>query len=108
MAVVYKHTRMDSGLPFYIGIGKTIARAYSKNDRSQLWFNYVKKYGYNVEIIHSNISWEQSCELEKKYIKQYGRLSDKTGILVNLTDGGDGICGYKHTEKTKKIGRAHV
>jgi hypothetical protein len=101
MAVVYQHRRLDTNEIFYIGIGKTEKRAYSKHDRSVLWNRYVNKFGYYVEILHKDITWEESCNLEMFYIKYYGRLNNHTGILVNLTDGGDGIKGYKHTDETK-------
>lgn len=103
MAIVYQHRRLDTNEIFYIGIGKTEKRAYSKHDRSVLWNRYVNKFGYYIEILHKNITWEESCNLEMFYIKQYGRLNNHTGILVNLTDGGDGIKGYKHTDKTKDL-----
>jgi Mor family transcriptional regulator len=102
MAVVYKHTRMDNGLPFYIGIGKTIKRAKSKRERNKYWHNIVNKYGYNIEILHTNISWEEACELEKKYIKQYGRTDLGLGPLVNMTDGGEGVINISQ-ESRKKI-----
>jgi Mor family transcriptional regulator len=101
MAVVYKHTRMDNGLPFYIGIGKTIRRAKSKKSRNKYWHNIVNKYGYNIEILHTNVSWEKSCELEKKYIKQYGRFDLCLGPLVNMTDGGEGTINISDETKDK-------
>jgi hypothetical protein len=102
MAIVYQHIRKDTNEVFYIGIGKKQSRAYSKHDRSLLWNRYVNKFGYDVEILHKDISWEEACDLEISYIKHYGRLNNKTGILVNLTDGGDGIKGYSHTNETKE------
>ena len=49
---LYRHTYVDTGLPFYIGIGKidfdknTIRgqyhRAYNKWNRSRLWLNKTK------------------------------------------------------------------
>ena len=101
MAVVYKHTRMDNGLPFYIGIGKTIARAKSKKNRNKYWHNIVNKCGYNIEILHTNVSWEQSCELEKQYIKQYGRSDLGLGPLVNMTDGGEGTINLSDETREK-------
>jgi hypothetical protein len=101
MAIVYQHRRLDTNEIFYIGIGKEEKRAYSKHDRSVLWNRYVNKFGYNVEILHKDISWEEACNLEMFYIKNYGRVSNRTGILVNLTNGGDGIKGYSHTDETK-------
>jgi hypothetical protein len=103
MAVVYQHIRKDTNQIFYIGIGKTEKRAYSKHDRSVLWNRYVNKFGYNIEILHKDISWEESCNLEMLYIKNYGRINNHTGILVNLTNGGDGIKGYLHTDETKEF-----
>jgi group I intron endonuclease len=103
MAIVYQHRRLDTNEIFYIGIGKSNKRAHSKYDRSMLWNRYVNKFGYYVEILHENISWEDACNLEIFYIKKYGRINNSTGILVNLTNGGDGIKGYSHTNETKEL-----
>lgn len=94
MAIVYKHIRKDTKQPFYIGIGKQEKRAYLKYRRNQYWYNIVNKYGYEIEIIHNDITWEEACELEKKYIKKYGRVDINTGILANMTDGGEGNNNY--------------
>jgi hypothetical protein len=94
MAIVYQHIRKDNKQPFYIGIGKTIARAKSIHSRNDYWKNIVKKYGYEIEILKSDISWQEACEIEKKYIKKYGRCDNGTGILCNMTDGGDGNNNY--------------
>ena len=103
MAIVYQHIRKDTNQIFYIGIGKTEKRAYSKHDRSVLWNRYVNKFGYNIEILHKDISWDEACNLEMFYITNYGRINNHTGILVNLTNGGDGIKGYLHTDETKEF-----
>ena len=104
MAIVYQHLRNDTNEIFYIGIGKEIKRAYSKNNRSIFWKRIINKYGYTIEIIHQDIDWFYACKLEKFYIKYYGRIDLKTGTLCNLTDGGEGILGYKHSiEHIEKI-----
>jgi hypothetical protein len=90
MAVVYQHIRKDTNQIFYIGIGKKEKRAYDKDGRNLYWNRIVNFTDYIVEIIHSNISWDEACVLEKYYIKKYGRRDLNTGILCNLTDGGDG------------------
>jgi len=94
MAVVYKHIRLDSNLPFYIGIGKDEKRAYEKRSRNKHWNHVAKKCGYSVEIIHSDVSWEFACEKEIELIEKYKRTSEG-GTLVNLTAGGEGTLGWR-------------
>jgi hypothetical protein len=102
MAVLYRHVK-PSGEVFYIGIGQNKERAYSKASRSLHWTNTIEKCGYEVEILKSDLSWEDACEIEQILIKYYGRKDLQEGSLVNLTAGGEGIQGYTHTEKTKHI-----
>lgn len=101
MAIVYRHIRLDKNEPFYIGIGDVEARAYNKVSRSKLWKN-IAKVGYEVEILFEGLTWEEACEKEKEFILLYGRRDLGTGTLVNLTDGGEGTFGYRHTEKVKE------
>lgn len=102
MAIVYQHRRLDTNEIFYIGIGKDIKRAYDKNMRSRYWKYIVNKYGYGIDILINGCSWEQACEIEVGMIESYGRKDLGTGILINLTDGGDGANGYKHSEEIKE------
>lgn len=102
MAIVYRHIRLDSKQPFYIGIGKDLKRAYTKYSRSHRWNFIVNKYGYEVEILFYDLSWDDSIEKEKEFIKLYGRLDNNTGILVNMTDGGDGSLGIIQSEESKE------
>lgn len=102
MAIVYRHRRNDTNEVFYIGIGKTEKRAFNKNNnRSNFWHNIINKTSYSVEIIAKELSWKDACELECLLIQEYGRKDLKTGSLVNLTSGGDGSKGFKHTEEYK-------
>ena len=93
MAVVYKHYKKDTKELFYIGIGLKTERAYSKKSRNNLWHNIVKKHEYYIEIYKDNISYAEAKNEEKKLISLYGRLDLNTGILCNMTDGGDGNIG---------------
>lgn len=86
MAVVYLHKKKNNDEVFYIGIGLNEDRAYSSKGRNIHWERVVNKYGYNVEIVESDIDWETACELEKYLIKKYGRDN-----LTNMTDGGEGL-----------------
>ena len=103
MAITYRHRRNDTNEIFYIGIGKKDNRAYIKSNRSDWWKRVVNKVGYTVDIIANNISWEDACELEMFLISEYGRVDNKTGQLINQTNGGDGNdywLGKKRSKKT--------
>jgi hypothetical protein len=88
MAIVYLHKRKDNNEIFYVGIGKSEKRAYSKINRNKYWHNIVNKYDYNVEITHNDICLEESYIIEKYLISFW----KENGIieLCNLTDGGEG------------------
>lgn len=96
---VYRHLKPCNEV-FYIGIG-TIKRPHSKHNRNKHWKNIVNKHGYKIEILHENLSWNLACEIEICLIKFYGRKDLGLGKLVNMTDGGDGVLGFKHSEKSK-------
>ncbi len=92
---VYFHLNAITGKVFYVGIGIKF-RPYRKSGRSLFWNRVVNKYGYRVEIIHTFDCWEKAKSAEKYYIKKFGRVDLKTGTLVNLTDGGDGVLGCRN------------
>ena len=95
MAVVYQHTRLDTNEIFYIGIGKTEKRAYNTtNHRNNYWKNIINKTEYKIEILFNDLTWNESCQIEKYLIKYYGRKDLGLGTLVNLTNGGDGTLGH--------------
>jgi len=100
---VYGHFTPNTNVPFYIGKG-TGNRAWRKQNRNVLWYDIVNKHGYEVKILHDNLS--ESCALfeEINLITLYGRITDSTGILVNITSGGEGggMTGRHHSEKTKQ------
>lgn len=115
MAIVYQHRRKDTNEIFYIGIcddHRKSIRPYSHYNRNKFWHNIVNKAGYIVEITHSDIIWEEACVIEKYLISFYGRRDLKTGILVNLTDGGEGVINLVYTETARekmskaKLGKA--
>ena len=110
MAYVYRHIRLDKNQPFYIGIGLSECnynRAYqkSKTKRSKYWHN-IAKNGYCVEIIMSDITKNEAFEKEIEFIKLYGRADIGTGILCNLTNGGENppiISGDRNSSKRKDV-----
>lgn len=107
MAIVYLHKRKDNKEVFYVGIGKEKKRAFVVENRSNIWKRYINKHEYFVEILIEDISWKEACEIEKELIRFYGRRDLGFGELLNLTDGGDGSLGRKHTDEAKKkIGKS--
>jgi len=101
MAYLYRHIRLDKNEPFYIGIGSYPKRAYSNRDRNKYWKNIVNNFGYEVDIVLDDLTWEEACKKEKEFISLYGRFQFG-GILCNMTDGGDGGFGVIVSEETKE------
>lgn len=104
MAYVYRHIRLDKNEPFYIGIGRDdggkFKRAFSKKSRNIHWTRIVENSDYKVEILFDELDWNNACIKEKELISLYKRKSkNKDGILCNMTDGGDGVCGYSPTKE---------
>lgn len=91
---VYFHLRLNDGKVFYVGKGKG-NRAYDKRNRNKYWNNIVNKYGYDVIIIDNNLSNENAILNEIYWIKRIGREN-----LCNMTDGGEGSEGFKHSPET--------
>lgn len=101
MALVYRHRRLDTNEIFYIGIGKDMKRPFDKVGRNIFWKKVTNKTKYEVEILIDNIDYEEAKELEILLIKEYGRRDLGLGTLVNLTDGGEGLLGFKPSQETK-------
>lgn len=102
MAIVYIHLKKTDRSIFYVGIGTEEKRAYCKYQRRPIWDRIVKKYGYIVEIVCRDITWDAACKIEQFLIKQYGRIDNETGILANMTDGGDGTLGQLASKETRE------
>lgn len=99
---VYIHKKKTDGEVFYVGKGIE-TRPYNTKHRSDWWIRIEKKYGRDVEIITDGLTNDEAIQLEIKTIAKYGRLNLGTGTLCNMTDGGEGGFGLKHTDESKKL-----
>jgi hypothetical protein len=100
---VYFYLRSDF-TPYYIGKGKE-KRAWEKHHKGIL----TPKNKSKIILIEQNLTELQAFILERYYIRWFGRKDNKTGILRNRTDGGEGVSGRIVSEKTKtKISKSHI
>lgn len=106
---VYIHCKADTGEPFYVGKGKLrrsgrcYERAHAFERRNSFWRRVANKHGVQVQIIASCADDVAAQEVEKAYIAGFGRRNIGTGILVNLTDGGDGHAGIVVSDDLRNI-----
>jgi len=105
MFYIYSHLRSDTKEPFYIGKGNG-KRAFAIINRNKLWHEIVKDAGgFIVNFLVKNIDEELALLSEREVIDSYR----KRGVnLVNLTSGGQGVSGLKHSDETKlKFSKIH-
>jgi hypothetical protein len=103
---LYRHVRIDKNEPFYIGIGTKQARTFNSakseyrrayetsRKESYIWNNIVSKTNYEVQIIFESDDYNFIKGKEEEFISLYGRIDKNTGVLSNMTNGGDGFIGY--------------
>lgn len=98
MYYIYAYLRVD-GSPYYIGKGKD-RRAWYKGKSDTISKPNDKNL---IVIMESNLTEIGSLALERFYIRWYGRKDLGTGILRNMTDGGDGVSGPRNDLHKEKI-----
>jgi hypothetical protein len=99
--------------PFYFGKGcdwrmyrhrQEANKLLHKSGRKDIKINIIHTLWENNSdfkevILFDNLIEKEAFALEKKLIAKYGRINNGTGCLANLTDGGEGSVGYRHTEE---------
>lgn len=118
---VYELIGEGETLPFYVGKSGNIKRPQdhirealneSKKFKNKHKQNKIKKFIKEnkkiiINIVFSSPIEEEANMEEIRLISLYGRKDINTGFLTNMTIGGDGVVGHKHTEEAKaKITKA--
>ena len=95
---VYAYLREDN-TPYYIGKG--VGTRYKEKH------NVTVPPIERIQFIKKNLTDEEAIELEIELIAKYGRKDLGTGILRNLTDGGEGMLNPSPSVR-KKLSNAKV
>lgn len=81
--------------PYYIGKGSG-NRAFRKNRKIPLPADKTL-----IVFVEEGLSEDKAFSLEQYCIRLYGRVNNGTGMLHNLTDGGEGTSGRVQTKETR-------
>lgn len=92
--LVYAHYRLDTGECFYIGKG-TEKRARAKDCRNPIWKRIEAKAGRKVVIVQYFEKEQDALAFEVDLIAKYDPIA-------NITTGGEGVSGLKHTDEAKE------
>jgi hypothetical protein len=98
----YAYLREDRS-PYYIGKGSG-RRIYVKGGR----FCGIPKNKSQIIFLKQNLTEEEAFKHEKYMIAVFGRKDLGTGILRNMTDGGEGTSGRLKSEEEKEKSRARM
>jgi len=93
---VYMIYKTDN-TPIYVGKG-TGTRAYNSFRRSDNKAVRACTTKDRFEIVRDNLTESEAFKFEVELIQRYGRRSEGTGVLYNLTPGGDGVSGHVYSE----------
>jgi hypothetical protein len=81
------------GTPYYVGKGHgNRAFSFQRKGAPRPQDNSC------ISFVQEGLTEQEALSLERYCILLYGRIDIGTGILRNLTDGGDGVCGLVFSE----------
>lgn len=78
--------------PYYVGKASRAKRIFERHNCA------VPKDKRFVQVLKIGLNEEQANAWECHYISIWGRIDTQTGILRNLTDGGEGATGHVPSE----------
>jgi hypothetical protein len=108
--LVYEHWRSDKNVPFYVGkSNERKRRATNMSNRSERHKRLTAKLrreGHQVivKIVDRNLPEESAFLLERMRISTYRAARVE---LVNFTDGGEGVSGWR-ADEVEKARRSRV
>lgn len=91
-----KDTTFPAGTPYYVGKGNGNRAFDKRGHRCRLPKNLS-----NI-VVFPMRSEKDAFKSEVALIQLFGRANNGTGCLRNLTDGGEGATGYRHTCEMKR------
>jgi len=96
-------TQEDPPRPFYVGKGNQ-RRVDDTSPRNAIHKRIAAKYGFRREVVLSTEVEQEAFEREVHLIEEYRTFAHGGAGWwgANLTLGGDGASGYRHTEKHKQ------
>ena len=98
----YAYLREDR-TPYYIGKGKHKHKTNQKYYRAYCGNHWVPiPPKHRIIILKDDIYENDAFKHEIYMISIFGRKDLNTGILLNLTNGGEGFSGFKLTEERKR------
>lgn len=107
---VYAYYEPGHAHPFYIGKGHddrcvehlepNVLNRYQDPFHKKLRAMLADGYKPDIQKLEEDLTEIEATNCERKLIRLFGFRSNG-GSLLNMTDGGDGVSGYRHTESSR-------